>query len=216
VSARRSPIIAILAVVALLAIMVGAVTYFDPASDAESIETTATTTTTTDPGPTAAEVDTFNRAVLQNELDRQALNTALWVNRTNEQLWIERTNEILEAKAEAARQAAREAAQEAEREQPSATPPAPQPSGGGRIIGGIEVCNGIDLPTCAIVQRESGFNPTAENPTSTASGLYQFIDGTWRTCGTGYGHASSAPVSVQVACARQIWAGGAGASHWNL
>jgi hypothetical protein len=87
---------------------------------------------------------------------------------------------------------------------------------GGTLVQGIVVCNGRDLPTCGIVKRESGFNPRAENPTSTASGLYQFIDGTWRTCGTGYGHASYAPVSVQVQCARKIWANGAGAGHWRL
>jgi len=87
---------------------------------------------------------------------------------------------------------------------------------GGRVIDGIEVCNGTTLPTCRIVQRESGFNPRAKNPRSTASGLYQFINGTWRTCGTGYPTAMSAPVRVQVECARKIWANGRGASHWRL
>ena len=86
----------------------------------------------------------------------------------------------------------------------------------GRLVAGIEVCNGSDLPTCAIVWRESRFDPHAENPTSTASGLYQFIDSTWRTCRTGHPHAAWAPVSVQVACARRIWAGGRGARHWRL
>lgn len=82
-------------------------------------------------------------------------------------------------------------------------------------VQGIRVCGG-DLPTCPIVWRESRFDPHAENPTSTASGLYQFIDGTFATCRTGYQHASSAPVGVQVACARQIWNHGRGASHWRL
>ena len=82
-------------------------------------------------------------------------------------------------------------------------------------VQGIRVCGG-DLPTCPIVWRESRFDPRAENPTSTASGLYQFIDGTFATCRTGYRHASSAPVSVQVGCARQIWNHGRGASHWRL
>lgn len=86
----------------------------------------------------------------------------------------------------------------------------------GRYIDGIEVCNGTTLPTCGIVKRESGFNPRAKNPRSSASGLYQFINGTWRTCGTGYPTAMSAPVRVQVACARKIWANGRGASHWRL
>lgn len=34
-----------------------------------------------------------------------------------------------------------------------------------------------------IVEKESGFNPTAQNPHSTAYGLFQFLDGTWQ--GTG-------------------------------
>lgn len=41
----------------------------------------------------------------------------------------------------------------------------------------------------AIIQCESGGDPQAENPHSTASGLYQFIDGTWR----GYGGGQFAP-----------------------
>lgn len=89
-------------------------------------------------------------------------------------------------------------------------------SHGGVRVQGIEVCNGTTLPTCAIVKRESGFNPRAENPRSTASGLYQFIDGTFRYCRTGYGHASYAPVAVQVACARKVWDNGRGARHWRL
>lgn len=40
----------------------------------------------------------------------------------------------------------------------------------------------------AIVQRESGFNPNAQNPTSTAYGLFQFLNGTW--AGTGIAKTS--------------------------
>lgn len=87
---------------------------------------------------------------------------------------------------------------------------------GGTTVQGIVVCNGTTLPSCAIVKRESGFNPTIKNPHSTASGLYQFINSTWRTCGTGYPTAASAPVAVQVGCARRIWNNGRGASHWSL
>ena len=74
-------------------------------------------------------------------------------------------------------------------------------------------CGG-DLPPCWVLARESGGNPLAENPTSTASGLWQFLDSTWAGYG-GFGHASHAPVDVQNARARQLWAGGAGCSHWS-
>lgn len=35
----------------------------------------------------------------------------------------------------------------------------------------------------AVAECESGGNPTAQNPNSTASGLYQIVDGTWRAYG---------------------------------
>ena len=84
-------------------------------------------------------------------------------------------------------------------------PPAVQSSG---------ACGG-DLPPCFVVQRESRGNIRAENPTSTASGKWQFVDGTWNNYG-GYHHASDAPESVQDARAREVWAGGAGASAWAV
>lgn len=34
-----------------------------------------------------------------------------------------------------------------------------------------------------IVSHESGYNPTAQNPTSTAFGMFQFLDSTWATVG---------------------------------
>lgn len=59
-----------------------------------------------------------------------------------------------------------------------------------------------------IVSRESGGNPTAQNPGSSASGLPQFILGTWQTFGawagvnlTQYPTAKSAPAAVQLAVA---------------
>lgn len=68
-------------------------------------------------------------------------------------------------------------------------------SGGGR-------CGG-DLPPCWIMMRESGGDPRAQNPTSSASGKWQMLDSTWAGYG-GYAHASDAPEEVQDAKARTM------------
>ncbi len=83
------------------------------------------------------------------------------------------------------------------------------PSGSGSVNG--HPCGGA-LPSCYILNRES-HGTNAENPTSSASGYWQFIDSTWNGYG-GYAHASDAPASVQDAKAAEVWAGGAGAGHW--
>lgn len=46
----------------------------------------------------------------------------------------------------------------------------------------------------AIVQSESGWNNNAQNPTSTAYGIGQFLDGTWE--GTGYQKTSDPQTQV--------------------
>jgi len=77
----------------------------------------------------------------------------------------------------------------------------------------------IRLLTC-VVHHESRGNPRAENPRSTASGLFQFLDGTWRhyarhvPSARKYGHASHAPAAVQwqVALLAVKWGG---RHHWD-
>ena len=67
-----------------------------------------------------------------------------------------------------------------------------------------------------VIQRESGGNPTAVNPTSGAGGLYQFLPSTWASLGYAAqypGGAQTAPVSVQNAAFQKLYAE-AGASPW--
>ena len=72
----------------------------------------------------------------------------------------------------------------------------------------------------ACVRRhESGGNYQAENPTSTASGAYQWLDSSWRSVSSmaghsGWGHAADAPPHIQDAVS--IWAVNNGyRSAWN-
>lgn len=65
----------------------------------------------------------------------------------------------------------------------------------------------------AIAECESGGDYNAENPTSSASGKYQVLSGTWNGYG-GYARASDAPPEVQEAQAAQLYDGGRGSSHW--
>lgn len=65
-----------------------------------------------------------------------------------------------------------------------------------------------------IAKYESGGNPRAQNPVSSASGLFQFVDGTWRAVTGRHDRAKDAPVSVQIAAFYKLWNGGRGAGHW--
>jgi hypothetical protein len=66
----------------------------------------------------------------------------------------------------------------------------------------------------SIVQRESKGDPNAVNPSSGAGGKYQFLPSTWSGYG-GYSRAEDAPESVQDERFNEMWAGGAGSSHWG-
>lgn len=86
--------------------------------------------------------------------------------------------------------------------------------GGGQVNG--YPCGG-DLPPCWVLERESGGDPNAVNPTGcggyTCGGLWQFDPRTWDGY-AGYAYAQDAPWEVQNEKARALWAGGAGCSHW--
>jgi hypothetical protein len=66
----------------------------------------------------------------------------------------------------------------------------------------------------SIVQRESKGDPNAVNSSSGAGGKYQFLPSTWSGYG-GYSRAQDAPESVQDERFNEVWAGGAGSSHWG-
>lgn len=57
-----------------------------------------------------------------------------------------------------------------------------------------------------MIQCESGGDPRNQNAESTASGLFQFIDGTWKTFGGSTAHAKDASVSEQYAVAERAYA----------
>jgi hypothetical protein len=66
---------------------------------------------------------------------------------------------------------------------------------------GVSVALGGGGARSWIIAHESGGNPRAQNPTSSASGLYQMIDGTWRAYGGSTAHAKDASVAEQNAVA---------------
>lgn len=74
-------------------------------------------------------------------------------------------------------------------------------------------CGGT-LPPCYVLARESGGHPTAQNPRSSASGLWQFVHGTWNHY-YGYNEAKYAPPSIQNQKAADTWNYGKGCYHWN-
>lgn len=87
---------------------------------------------------------------------------------------------------------------------PAPAPNAPVSTGG---MSSFENC---------VIQRESGGNPRAVNPTSGAGGLFQFLPSTWASLGyaSSYpGGAQTAPVSVQEAAFAKLYAE-AGTSPW--
>lgn len=72
-------------------------------------------------------------------------------------------------------------------------------TGGGAPAAGGSVSAGGAMGW--IIQHESGGNPTAQNPTSTASGLFQMINGTWKAYGGSTPTAKQASVAEQTAVA---------------
>jgi len=138
-------------------------------------------------GPTAAE-------------KKKLADAVLFITRVNQNRWISAVHANQVAQLAAAQAQAAQAARQAAAAKVAAAAPS------GR-------CGG-NLPPCYVMMRESRGNIRARNPSSSASGKWQFIDSTWAGFG-GYAEAWQAPESVQDAKAAQLWAGGAGCGHWN-
>lgn len=74
--------------------------------------------------------------------------------------------------------------------------------------------NGVDRQLAYdLAWFESRFNPNAENPNSTATGIYQFIDGTWRDICQPKGYEDVFNYKENISCAMEILGEG-GISHW--
>lgn len=81
-------------------------------------------------------------------------------------------------------------------------------SGAGVVMAGSASAADTGIPVLeAIKQCESGGSYTAQNPTSTASGAYQFLDTTWQSmdAAAGYARAADAPEAVQDAAAVELY-----------
>ena len=101
-----------------------------------------------------------------------------------------------------------------------------------RLLVGVALVAAVLVTSCqhphrnhpylsCVRHNESRGDYTAKNPRSTASGAYQFLNGTWRSIAgemgvTGYPTARSAPEFVQDSVAYYaIVAPGHYRSHWN-
>lgn len=96
---------------------------------------------------------------------------------------------------------------------PVTTVPPPQPHAAEAVAG----CGGWDLTiaayfppgeqakACSVMMCESQGNPAARNPRSTASGLWQFLDSTWRATTGRSDRAFQASPDEQTAAAAALW-----------
>lgn len=87
---------------------------------------------------------------------------------------------------------------------------------GGSVSASAAPASGSSSVLSQIRECESGGDYRAQNAHSSASGAYQFVDGTWRSldASKGYARAKHAPKSVQDKAARELLAE-QGTSPWN-
>ncbi len=71
-----------------------------------------------------------------------------------------------------------------------------------------------------VINAESGWNPDAKNPNSSASGILQYLDGTFKAyCIDKYGYADSMEEKnnpyIQIRCGVQMISEPNGINHWD-
>lgn len=94
----------------------------------------------------------------------------------------------------------------------SATAPAPYPHPGLNLMDGDRLV----VAACESGSLETGrYDSQAQNPTSSASGAFQFIDGTWEWVTGLPAPAKDYPLLVQIWAFDRLWADGRGAAHWE-
>lgn len=148
----------------------------------------------------------------QMAIDKRVNQKAMEEKRLKELAEAKKRAEEKKAREEAARKAALAAAAEKARKQREANykprtykPRTTQPTQNHVAPGGIAAC---------IRKHESGGNYHALNPSSGASGAYQFLDSTWHSVTGLPGKAMNYSPAQQDAAFWKLWNNGAGANQW--
>lgn len=156
--------------------------------------------------PIVSEIEQMaidKRANLKNQIEREAREERAEAKRKAE------AKKERERKAEAARVAAAvEKARKARQvnRKPVVTKTRPPVRSNNHVApGGIAAC---------IRKYESGGNYRAQNPVSTASGAYQFLDSTWQSVTGLPGRAMNYSPAQQDAAFWKLWNNGRGANQW--
>jgi hypothetical protein len=134
-----------------------------------------------------------DKVAAEKEAARKAAEEAARKEAAEKAAAEEAAREEAERQAAAEEEAAREAEAEAAEEAPAAAPaeaPAASPSGSFQDYALAQLGGDGSQFSCleSLWGKESGWNPDAQNPTSTAYGIPQFLDSTW--AGTGIAKTS--------------------------
>jgi soluble lytic murein transglycosylase-like protein len=80
-----------------------------------------------------------------------------------------------------------------------------------KIVSYAEAFGASPALALAVAHAESCFNPLAKNPNSTAGGIFQYIDSTWK----GYCQGDKYNADDNIRCATKMLAEKGGIAHWE-